>query len=171
MPKKKITPKVSPKRVPHAGRRPKARIIGPDVLCAEPMPPKKPRKPRVRKPPAIKGPPRVKKPSAIVSGPSIVPGAAASGSTVSSSTVRAMASSLAAAKFASARRILKEEASMFKTLDMLQSAMFFTAVSTAFVFNQIGLAVSMLAVGTFAPMLIRRGFAKWRDRLVGTSIP
>lgn len=77
-----------------------------------------------------------------------------------------MASSLAAAKFDAARRILKEEADVFKTMDMLQSVMFFTAAATALFFDKTGLAISMLAVGTFAPMLIRRGFMKWRDRLM-----
>jgi len=77
-----------------------------------------------------------------------------------------MAGSLAAAKLAAARRILKEEAGVFRTVDALQSVMFFAAAATALFFDKSGLAVSAMAVGTFAPMLIRRGIAKWRDRLI-----
>lgn len=55
---------------------------------------------------------------------------------------------------------------MFKTMDMLQSVMFFSAAATALFLDKVGLAVSMLAIGTFAPMLIRRGIAKWRDKLI-----
>ena len=146
MPKVPTEKKTSPRRVPHAGRRPKARVIGPDVLCAQPKPPRKP---------------RVKRPPAIVSGPPIV-----SAAPVSSSAVRSMASSLAAAKSAAARRILKEEADALKTMDMLQSMMFFIAAAAALFLDKAGLAVSLMALETFVPMLIRRGIAKWRDRLM-----
>lgn len=77
-----------------------------------------------------------------------------------------MAGSLAAAKFDATRRMLKEEADMFKTMDMLQSVTFFTAAATALFLDKIGLAVLMMAIGTFAPMLIRRGIAKWRNKLM-----
>lgn len=55
---------------------------------------------------------------------------------------------------------------MFKIMDILQSVMFFAAATTALFLDKVGLAVSMLAIGTFAPMLIRRGIAKWRDKLI-----
>lgn len=77
-----------------------------------------------------------------------------------------MAGSLAAAKLAAAKRMLKEEAGVFRKLDMLQSLAFFAAAPTALFLDKPGPAVLMLAVGTFAPMLIRRGIAKWRDRLM-----
>ena len=140
--------KVSPRRVPHKGRRPKAHVIGPDVLCAQPKPPKKPRKPRVKKPPAI------------ISGPPIVPAAPVSGS-----AVRSMASSLAAAKLHAAKTMLKNESSVFKTMDILQVVLFICAM--AFLSKGMkGLAISALTIGTFAPMLIRMGFAKWRDLFI-----
>ena len=144
--------KVSPRRAPHTGRRPKAHVIGPDVLCAQPKPPKKPRKPRAKKP-------------SIVSGPPVVVG-----STVSGSAVRAMAGSLAEAKLRSVKAALESEKSLFRTLDMFQTMLFAGAVAF-FCRGAGGLALSMLAVGTFAPMFIRRGLAKWRDKLVWTSAP
>ena len=148
MPKVSTKKKVSPGRVPHTGRRPKARVIGPDVLCAQPKPPKKPRKPRVKRPPAI------------VSGPPIVPAAPVSGS-----AVRSTASSLAAAKLHAVKDILKDEASIFKRMDIFQAVLF--ACAMAFLGRDLkGLAVSVLAIGTFAPMLIRRGIAKWRNSLM-----
>lgn len=149
MPKVSTKKKVSPRRVPHTGRRPRAHVIGPDVLCAQPKPPRKPRKPRVKRPPPIiKGPPIV------------LPSAPASGS-----AVRAMASSIAATKLHAAAAVLKDEASMFKTMDIFQAILF--AGGTVFLFRgAVGLAVSVLTIGTFVPMLIRRGIAKWRDELV-----
>lgn len=76
-----------------------------------------------------------------------------------------MASSLAAAKLRSAATVLESENSMFKVLDLLQSVAF--AGTLVFLYKGMtGFAVSVLAVGTFAPMLIRRGLAKWRDELV-----
>ena len=77
-----------------------------------------------------------------------------------------MASSFAAAKLATARYILKKEADVLKKMDMLQSMIFFTAAVLALFLDKIGLAVSLLAIGTFVPMLIRHGIAKWRDRLI-----
>ena len=140
--------KVSPGRVPHTGRRPKARVIGPDVLCAQPKPPKKPRKPKVKRSPAI------------VSGPPIVPAAPVSGS-----AVRSTASSLAAAKLHVVKDILKDEASIFKTMDIFQIVLF--ACAMAFLGRDLkDLVYSVLTIGTFAPMLIRRGFSKWRNSLM-----
>ena len=148
MPKISTKKKVSPRRVPHKGRRPKARVIGPDVLCAQPKPPKKPKKPRVKKPPAI------------VTGPPLVPAAPITGS-----AVRSMASSLAAARLCAVKNILKDEASIFKTMDIFQVVLF--ACAMAFLGRDLkGLAYSALTIGTFAPMLIRCGFAKWRDSLI-----
>jgi len=144
--------KVSPRRAPHTGRRPKAHVIGPDVLCAQPKPPKKPRKPRAKKP-------------SIVSGPPVVVG-----STVSGSAVRAMAGSLAATKLCSVKTVLESENSLFRNLDVFQTMLF----AGAMVFlgkDMRGLAVSLMSIGTFAPMLIRIGLAKWRDKLVWTSAP
>ena len=101
-----------------------------------------------RLPPIIKGPPIV------------LPSAPASGS-----AVRSMASSLAATKLVATRRMLKDEASMFKTMDIFQAVLF--AGGTVFLCKgAVGLAVSVLAIGTFVPMLIRRGIAKWRDSLM-----
>lgn len=140
--------KVSPRRVPHKGRRPKAHVIGPDVLCAQPKPPKKPRKPRVKRPPLI------------VPGPPVIPAAPASGS-----AVRSMASSIAAAKLHTVKNILKDEASIFKTMDIFQTVLFICAM--VFLGKGLkGLAYSALAIGTFAPMLVRRGLSKWRDSLI-----
>ena len=148
MPKVSTKKKVSPGRVPHTGRRPKAHVIGPDVLCAQPKPPKKPRKPRVKRPPAI------------VPGPPVVPAAPVSGS-----AVRSTAGSLAAARLRAAKNILKEEASLFKTMDILQAVLF--AGATALLGGDMrGLAVSVLAIGTFTPMLIRRLIAKRRNSLM-----
>ena len=148
MPKVSTKTKVSPGRVPHTGRRPKARVIGPDVLCAQPKPPKKPRKPRVKKLPAI------------VAGPPIVPATSAT-----SSAVRSMASSLVAARLCAVKNILKDEASIFKTMDIFQIVLFICAM--VFLGKDLkGLAYSALAIGTFAPMLIRRGLSKWRDSLI-----
>ena len=148
MPKVSTKTKVLPGRVPHTGRRPKARVIGPDVLCAQPKPPKKPRKPRVKKLPAI------------VAGPPPVPPAPVSGS-----AVRSMASSLAVAKLHAVKTVLKDEASIFKTMDIFQIVLFICAM--VFLGKDLkGLAYSALAIGTFAPMLIRRGLSKWRDSLI-----
>ena len=148
MPKVSTKTKVSPRRVPHTGRRPKARVIGPDVLCAQPKPLKKPRKPRIKKLPAI------------VVGPPPVPPAPVSGS-----AVRSMASSLAVAKLHAVKTVLKDEASIFKTMDIFQIVLFICAM--VFLGKDLkGLAYSALAIGTFAPMLIRRGLSKWRDSLI-----
>ena len=148
MPKVSIKEKVSPGRVPHKGRRPKARVIGPDVLCAQPKPPKKPRKPGVKKPPAI------------VTGPLPTPTASITGS-----AVRSIASSLVAAKLHTVKIMLKNESSMFKVMDILQAVLF--ACAMVFLGRDLkGLAYSALTIGTFAPMLIRIGFAKWRDSLI-----
>lgn len=145
MPKVSTKTKASPGRVPHTGRRPKARVIGPDVLCAQPKPPKKP---------------RVKKPPAIVRGHPAVPTTSISGS-----AVRSMAGSIAAARLRTVKNILKDEASLFKTMDILQAVLF--AGATALLGEGMkGFAVSVLAIGTFAPMLIRRLIAKWRDSLM-----
>ena len=153
MPKVSTKTKVSPGRVPHTGRRPKARVIGPDVLCAQPKPPKKPRKPRVKKLPAI------------VAGPPPVPPAPVPPAPVSGSAVRSMASSLVAAKLHVVKNILKDEASIFKTMDIFQIVLFICAM--VFLGKDLkGLAYSALAIGTFAPMLIRRGLSKWRDSLI-----
>ena len=148
MPKVSTKKKVSPRRVPHVGRRPKARVIGPDVLCAQPKPPKKPRKPRVKRPPLI------------VPGPPVVPATSISGS-----VVRSMASSIAAARLRTAKNILKDEASIFKTMDIFQTVLFICAM----VFlgkGMKGLAYSALTIGTFSPMLIRHGLSKWRNSLI-----
>lgn len=80
-----------------------------------------------------------------------------------------MAGSLAAAKLHAVNTVLKDEASMFKTMDIFQAVLF--AGGMVFLFRgAVGLAVSMLAIGTFVPMLIRRGLAKWRDELVGRHL-
>lgn len=76
-----------------------------------------------------------------------------------------MAGSIAAARLRTVKNILKDEASMFKTMDILQAVLFICAM----VFlskNSKGLAVSVLAIGTFLPMLIRRWTAKWRNSLM-----
>ena len=76
-----------------------------------------------------------------------------------------MAGSLAAARLRTAKNILEDEASMFKTMDILQTALF--AGATALLGGDMkGLAVSVLAIGTFAPMLIRRWIAKRRNSLM-----
>lgn len=107
----------------------------------------------------------MKKPPAIVVGPPIVPG-----STVSGSAVRAMASSLAAAKLRSVQAVLESENSMFRTLDVFQTLLFVGAM--VFLGRDMeGLAVSLVSIGTFVPMLIRIGLAKWRNKLVWTSTP
>ena len=117
-------------------------------MCAQPKPPKKPRKPRVKRPPAI------------VAGPLPVPPAPVSGS-----AVRSMASSLVAARLCAVKTVLKDEASIFKTMDIFQIVLFICAM--VFLGKDLkGLAYSALAIGTFAPMLIRRGLSKWRDRLI-----
>lgn len=152
MPKVSTKTKASPGRVPHTGRRPKARVIGPDILCAQPKPPKKPRKPRVKKSPTI------------ISGPPPVPAASVSGS-----AVRSMASSLAATKLHAVKIMLENESFMLKIMDILQAILF----ANAMVFlskGMKGLAISALTIGTFLPMLIRMGFAKWRDSLIGRHL-
>ena len=96
----------------------------------------------------------------IVPGPPVIPATSISGS-----AVRSMAGSIAAARLCTVKNILKDEASLFKTMDILQTVLF--AGAMAFLGRGMkGLAVSVLAIGTFAPMLIRRGIAKWRDSLM-----
>ena len=141
MPKVLTKKKVSPRRVPHKGRRPKAHIIGTDVLCAQPKPLKKPKKPRVKKPPAI------------VTGPPSVPAAPITGS-----AVRSMASSLAAAKLNIVKIMLKNESSVFKTMDIFQVVLFICAM--------VFLGSDLKSLTYSALMLIRRGFSKWRDSLI-----
>ena len=76
-----------------------------------------------------------------------------------------MASSLAAAKLHAAKTMLKNESSVFRTMDILQAVLFICAM--AFLGSDLkGLAYPALTIGTFAPMLIRRGLSKWRDRLM-----
>ena len=76
-----------------------------------------------------------------------------------------MAGSIAAARLRTVKTVLEDEASMFKTMDILQTALFASAM--AFLSRDMeGLAVSALAIGTFLPMLIRRLIAKWRDNLM-----
>ena len=76
-----------------------------------------------------------------------------------------MAGSIAAARLRTVKNILKEEASIFKTMDIFQAVLF--AGAMAFLSRDMkGLAVSVLAIGTFAPMLVRRLIAKWRDNLM-----
>lgn len=78
-----------------------------------------------------------------------------------------MASSLAAVRLRTVKNILKDEASLFKTMDILQTVLFACAMAMAFLGRGMkGPAVSVLAIGTFAPMLIRRGIAKWRNSLM-----
>lgn len=151
MPGKKTKTRISPGRVPHTGRRPKARDIGPDVLCAGPTPPKKLRKLRAKTPPIVKGPP-------------IVLTAPASGS-----AVRSMAKSLAAADLRSVASILESEDSLSKNLNGLQTTLFVGGM--VFLFRgSAGLAASVLAIGTFAPMLIRWCIARWRNKLIGRRL-
>lgn len=76
-----------------------------------------------------------------------------------------MASSLAAAKLHTVKITLENESSMLKTLDIFQAVLF----AGAMVFlskGMKGLAISALTIGTFSPMLIRMGFAKWRDLFI-----
>ena len=76
-----------------------------------------------------------------------------------------MASSLAAAKLHAAKTMLKDESSAFRTMDILQAVLFVCAM--AFLGSGLkGLAVSALAIGTFAPMLVRRWLSKRRDSLM-----
>ena len=76
-----------------------------------------------------------------------------------------MAGSLAAARLRTVKNILKEEASIFNTMDIFQAVLF--AGAMAFLGRDMkGLAISVLAIGTFAPMLVRRLIAKWRDNLM-----
>ena len=76
-----------------------------------------------------------------------------------------MASSIAAAKLHAAKTMLKNESSAFRTMDILQAVLFICAM--AFLSRDMeGLAVSVLAIGTFLPMLIRRWTAKWRNSLM-----
>ena len=77
-----------------------------------------------------------------------------------------MAASLAAARLAAARRMLKEEADVFRTMDLIQTAAFALSAATALFLDKAGLAVSLMSIATFAPMLIRRGIAKCRDKLM-----
>lgn len=102
----------------------------------------------------------MKRPPLIVPGPPVVPAAPVSGS-----AVRSMAGSIAAARLRTVKTVLEDEASMFKTMDILQTALFASAM--AFLSRDMeGLAVSVLAIGTFLPMLIRRWTAKWRNSLM-----
>ena len=76
-----------------------------------------------------------------------------------------MAGLIAAARLRTVKNILKEEASIFNTMDIFQAVLF--AGAMVFLSRDIkGLAVSVLAIGTFLPMLIRRWTAKWRDNLM-----
>ena len=76
-----------------------------------------------------------------------------------------MAGSIAAARLRTVKNILKEEASIFNTMDIFQAVLFVGAM--AFLGEDMrGLAVSVLAIGTFTPMLVRRLIAKWRDNLM-----
>ena len=152
MPKVSAKKKVSPGRVPHTGRRPKARVIGPDVLCAQPKPPRKPRKPRIKRRPAI------------VAGPPVIPAAPVTGS-----AVRSMASSLAAARLCTVKNILKDETSVFRTMDIFQAVLFVCAMAF-FGSGLEGLAYPALTIGTFLPMLIRIWFTKLRDSLIGRHL-
>lgn len=102
----------------------------------------------------------IKRRPAIVAGPPVAPAAPISGS-----AVRSMASSLAAAKLHAVKTMLKNEASIFKTMDIFQTVLFICAM--VFLGKGLkGLAYSALTIGTFAPMLIRRGLSKWRDSLI-----
>ena len=76
-----------------------------------------------------------------------------------------MASSLAETKLHTVKIMLKNESSMFKVMDILQAILFICAM--AFFGSDLkGLAYPALTIGTFAPMLIRRGLSKWRDSLI-----
>ena len=70
-----------------------------------------------------------------------------------------MASSLAAVKLNTVKNILKDEASIFKTMDIFQTVLF--ACAMVFLCRDLkGLAYSALTIGTFSPMLVRHGIAK-----------
>lgn len=76
-----------------------------------------------------------------------------------------MASFPAAARLCAVKNILKDEASIFKTMDIFQVVLF--ACAMAFLGRDLkGLAYSALTIGTFAPMLVRRWIAKWRNSLM-----
>ena len=76
-----------------------------------------------------------------------------------------MADSIAAAKLHAVKTVLKNESSVFKTMDIFQVVLFICAM--VFLGRDLkGLAYSALTIGTFAPMLIRRGIAKWRNSLI-----
>ena len=80
-----------------------------------------------------------------------------------------MASSLAAARLCTVKNILKDEASVFRTMDILQAVLF--ACAMAFLGSDLkGLAYSTLTIGTFAPMLIRIWFTKLRNSLIGRHL-
>jgi len=81
-----------------------------------------------------------------------------------------MAGSLAAAKLRSVKTVLESENSLFRTLDVFQTLLFAGAM-VLLGRDMRGLAVSLMSIGTFAPMLIRIGLAKWRDRLSWASTP
>ena len=76
-----------------------------------------------------------------------------------------MASSLAAAKLHAVKTMLKNESSVSRTMDILQAVLFICAMAF-FGGGLEGLAYPALTIGTFAPMLIRRGLSKWRDSLM-----
>ena len=76
-----------------------------------------------------------------------------------------MASSLAAVKLNTVKIMLKNESSVFKTMDIFQTVLFICAM--VFLGRDLkGLVYSALTIGTFAPMLVRRGIAKWRNSLM-----
>jgi hypothetical protein len=80
-----------------------------------------------------------------------------------------MARSLAAAELRSVASVLESEDSLSRNLNTLQTMMF--AGAAAFLFRDMrGLAFSLAAVGTFAPMLIRWCVARWRNRLIGRRL-
>ena len=55
--------------------------------------------------------------------------------------------------------MLKNKSSVFKTMDIFQIVLF--ACAMTFLGSDLkGLAYSVLTIGTFAPMLVRRGIAK-----------
>ena len=102
----------------------------------------------------------IKRRPAVVTGSPIVPAAPITGSALPS-----MASSLAAAKLHTVKIMLKNESSVFKTMDIFQVVLFICAM--AFLGRDLkGLAYSALTIGTFAPMLIRHGLSKWRNSLM-----
>ena len=76
-----------------------------------------------------------------------------------------MASSLAAAKLHAAKDMLKNESSVSRTMDIFQAVLFICAMAF-FGSGLNGLAYPALTIGTFLPMLIRRGLSKWRDSLM-----